>query len=226
MAVFADLPPEIRTMVWQFCLPGPRTVIIEKYRHTRAPVVLHICRESRLEARRHSYELAFPASKNHSKWGDRFLVVMKGLPVIWFNFSLDRLCLDHLYILSCDPECRRNFHRVRSVGLPFLVSKYDQLSSAVPVSCRYYWSVGFPQAEEFAIFKFLPEDYQDTFRIDRDVCGILDAYSQGLHSSLFISGGRWSRCYEEEGRFGDLTKPAYGNCRILLYHRNPRFPGN
>ncbi|KAI1382554.1 uncharacterized protein F4822DRAFT_441810 [Hypoxylon trugodes] len=110
MPGFTDLPPELRVLIWKCCLPGPRNVSVGIQRHTRAPVILQICRESRAEAQRiRPLELAFPVpdtkGKVHSKR-------------VWFNFSEDRLCVDNflLWLVIC-PEISRP---LRSLGLKFI----------------------------------------------------------------------------------------------------------
>ncbi|KAI2632121.1 hypothetical protein GGR54DRAFT_19121 [Hypoxylon sp. NC1633] len=116
MVGLGDLPPEIRACIWSFCLPGPRNVSIRYCSHTPAPVVFHICSESRAEAQNSSsYELAFPASF-------RTKFEMGGRPVVWFDFSKDRLCLER----DTKPiSCLDNFRRVRSLGLQYWDTPQD-----------------------------------------------------------------------------------------------------
>ncbi|KAI1388953.1 uncharacterized protein F4822DRAFT_263329 [Hypoxylon trugodes] len=108
MTGFNDLPLELRSLIWEYSLPGPRNVSVDIQRHTRAPVIFHICQESRAEAQRIGhYELAFPVPTTDLK-------VNKGR-VIWFNFSHDRLCVDKflLWLVIC-PESSQP---LRSLGL-------------------------------------------------------------------------------------------------------------
>ncbi|KAI0832949.1 hypothetical protein F5Y06DRAFT_307407 [Hypoxylon sp. FL0890] len=114
MSGFADLPPEVRELIWEYCLPGPRNVTVLR-RHTPAPVVLHICRESRVEAQRW-YELAFPIAllRPKSQYAEP-VVQFEDRRVIWFNFKEDRLCLDSSRFKP--RHCKRSFQRLRSLGL-------------------------------------------------------------------------------------------------------------
>ncbi|OBT80025.1 hypothetical protein VF21_01189 [Pseudogymnoascus sp. 05NY08] len=103
---FPKLPTEIRLMVWDFCLPGPRVVDVRMRRRfvrvsTRKvfnfprfissldhPVILHICSESRSLALKH-YELSFPNT-------------MKTKTVIspariYIDFSIDTVWFDNLH---------------------------------------------------------------------------------------------------------------------------------
>ncbi|KAI1093344.1 hypothetical protein F5B19DRAFT_131455 [Rostrohypoxylon terebratum] len=220
MAIFSDLPPEIRVMIWQFCLPGPRTVMVKVGKHTRAPVVLHICRESRSEAQKHSYELAFPVASFST---ERNTLAMNGRPLIWFNFSLDRLCFQDKFF-SFPPWCP-NLKRVKSIGLMFV-----QFAYAYPLI--YYRLLSrSPQLEEVAVYKTSAEESaRNAVTWNEAICQSLNTISQ-LSCFQPSIGKVWSRSYEEEGRFGDLTRLPGGNCVILLYHRDreidsPRLPRN
>ncbi|KAI1456209.1 hypothetical protein F4805DRAFT_248235 [Annulohypoxylon moriforme] len=214
MAKFASLPPEIRAMIWGFCLPGPRTVMVKRLRHTRAPVVLHICRESRREARHQSYELAFPVPHDGGRWLTWHRLEFKGQPVIWFNFSLDRLCLESIFVNP--DQCSENFRRVRSFGLTFpLGTTWDPFWDENPLDTR--WFDIFPQLEEIAVFRdilgclkrLVPSDL-----VDRIICASL-----GRIYSLPSLRRVWYRSYSEKGRFGDLTRPSQCETEISVYHR-------
>lgn len=109
MVGISDLPAELRVLIWGFCLPGPRNVVVGKGRHTPAPAVLHLCSESRAEARKKSHELAFPTAGSDGR--------LNGEPVVWFDFSQDTLCLESRTI---EPgSYLENFRRVRSLGFSY-----------------------------------------------------------------------------------------------------------
>ncbi|KAI1136764.1 hypothetical protein F5Y05DRAFT_420063 [Hypoxylon sp. FL0543] len=113
MPGFTDLPPELRVVIWELCLPGPRNVTVLE-RHTPAPVVLHVCRESR-DLAQQSYELAFSVVSKLS-WGAYGPIIdFERRPVVWFNFKEDRLCLDSTNI-KYGPYLK-SFKRLRSLGL-------------------------------------------------------------------------------------------------------------
>jgi hypothetical protein len=93
--LFPELPFELRLKCWSFVAPGPRRVHIKyqtKYNTTNAravvafsgwtspdpaPVILHICHESREEALK-SYQLSFGSVFSEAR--------------VYFNFSIDTLC--------------------------------------------------------------------------------------------------------------------------------------
>jgi hypothetical protein len=61
---FDDLPPELRQKIWSLILPGPRLVTVNHF--SKAPLALHINRESRFIALKH-YELLHPQHLEHAK---------------------------------------------------------------------------------------------------------------------------------------------------------------
>ncbi|KAI0098324.1 hypothetical protein F4776DRAFT_529468 [Hypoxylon sp. NC0597] len=120
---FTDLPPLLRIIVWKFCLPGPRNVTVMKGNRTPAPVIMHICRESRAIAQMYSYELAFPVANFNTEWLPREPdIVFESTPVIWFNFELDRLCLDSSWVDF--QSCVENFRRLQSLGISYQYDGY------------------------------------------------------------------------------------------------------
>ncbi|KAI0885386.1 uncharacterized protein GGS22DRAFT_163584 [Annulohypoxylon maeteangense] len=230
MAGFADLPPEIRAIIWEFCLPGPRTVVVKRLRHTRAPVVFHICRESREEAQRHSYELAFSVPYDGGLWMTWHRLDFNGRPVIWFNFLLDRLCLESI-VINPD-ECYKSFRRVRSLGLTFpLKSSWSPFWDIRYLGQAWFlgqtWLNLFPRLEEIAVFRAvargLENDLESEF-FDMEICKNLRA-AYWAHPSNEISAGAailaskiWYRSYD--GRFGDLTTLTRGYLGIYVYRRD------
>jgi hypothetical protein len=60
---FDDLPPELRQEIWSLILPGPRLITVNRF--SKAPLALHINRESRSIALKH-YELLHPQHLDHS----------------------------------------------------------------------------------------------------------------------------------------------------------------
>ncbi|ELR07779.1 hypothetical protein VC83_01113 [Pseudogymnoascus destructans] len=103
---FPNLPSEIRLMVWNFCLPGPRVLDVKMRRiFFRAstgkvtnsprfmssldhPVILHICSESRSVALKH-YTLAFPNTMR--------LKTKTSPAQIYIDFSIDMVWFDNLH---------------------------------------------------------------------------------------------------------------------------------
>ncbi|OBT69552.1 hypothetical protein VE03_01110 [Pseudogymnoascus sp. 23342-1-I1] len=99
--LFPQLPTELRLMVWEFCLPGPRVVDIRMCRKSIPtstgelldvsrfissvdhPVMLHVCSESRRLARQH-YRLAFP-KKTKTEWSPAKIYVDFSIDTIWFD---------------------------------------------------------------------------------------------------------------------------------------------
>ncbi|KAI0482286.1 hypothetical protein GGR56DRAFT_670190 [Xylariaceae sp. FL0804] len=81
---FADLPPELRDMIWQFALPGPRVFpclvwarsstlqmrLLERGRGVGRMPLAHVCAESRRAVRAAGYVLAFGEHDNDDDGGD------------------------------------------------------------------------------------------------------------------------------------------------------------
>lgn len=100
---FPKLPTEIRLMIWDFCLPGPRVVDVKIRRcffraSTRKvfklprfissldhPAILHICSESRLLALKH-YKLAFPNTmKTKAETSPARIYIDFSIDTVWFD---------------------------------------------------------------------------------------------------------------------------------------------
>ncbi|OTA81339.1 hypothetical protein M434DRAFT_17407 [Hypoxylon sp. CO27-5] len=149
---FTCLPAELRIIVWEFCLPGPRNVTVMKGKHTPAPVILHVCFESRAEAQRKSYELAFPVAIKPARRG--FImgpdIQFESTPVIWFNYKLDRLCLDSSWVDF--QSCPGSFRRLRSLGLSYRCNAYCG-DGIIGMFYRSIWEdVAFSGLKEVVLF--------------------------------------------------------------------------
>lgn len=95
---FSALPTEIRLLIWQHALPGPRVIEIRtsnisigihnSYRWLkprsicRIPTLLHVCRESRTEALKR-YQLSFGLETT------RYLGTLRTAPGIFIDFEKD-----------------------------------------------------------------------------------------------------------------------------------------
>lgn len=126
---FPKLPTEIRLMIWNLALPGPRVVDIRLRRRHEAtstgkipdvsryvssldhPAMLHACSESRFVALRH-YELSFEKS-----------TTTESSPAqTYINFSIDTVWFDHLpYFPSTRARAYRfpasDFSKIRYLAL-------------------------------------------------------------------------------------------------------------
>ena len=78
---FDDLPPELRQKIGSLILPGPRLVTVNRF--PKAPLALHINRESRFIPWKH-YELLHPQHLDHAKHTNGHKCV-KG----YINFEVD-----------------------------------------------------------------------------------------------------------------------------------------
>lgn len=92
METLSSLPAEIRALVWQYCLPEPRHVVIStRRRHYDTPVVFHISHESRSEARRH-YTRTPAILEIEADEYDRSDRPTRNQ--FWVDFSNDTICVE------------------------------------------------------------------------------------------------------------------------------------
>lgn len=98
---FTKLPTEIRYMIWNLCLPGPRVVDVRMRRKSIPtttgeildvarfissvdhPILLHVCSESRKLARQH-YKLSFP-KRTMSEWSPAQTYIDFSIDTVWFD---------------------------------------------------------------------------------------------------------------------------------------------
>ncbi|KUI67923.1 hypothetical protein VM1G_03353 [Cytospora mali] len=166
---FGDLPLELRLKIWEHllqpriviaacfdeeCVPEKRAQLARRAKCPPAPVLLHICHETRQLALKH-YELAF-------SWRvPKMLARPRASEAkVWFNFRLDTLFLlgelepydssninaPMVYFLN-----RADTHRVRHVACAFEELHFGEIESEQIFGCLFHVLDSFTGVERLLI---------------------------------------------------------------------------
>lgn len=88
-----SLPTELRALIWQYCLPDRRHIVLSaRPKRFAAPNVFHICHESRTQAQRH-YQLT-PAALGVRRRDTTTDYDDLRRHQIWVDFSRDTICVE------------------------------------------------------------------------------------------------------------------------------------
>ncbi|TEY34091.1 hypothetical protein BOTCAL_0650g00030 [Botryotinia calthae] len=136
---FPDLPPELRAMIWELCIPGPQIIRVtdNAMRHNRShsrqnPAVLHVNSESRAEALKQLTRLF--GGVNCNGHPEQFKYFNPTLDLVYFDGASNRIFVFPPTILPPVADLTDEAPLVQGDNVIFLQLDEDQINQAGPAA--------------------------------------------------------------------------------------------